>query len=235
MKPDPCKQYPNPLHELCATGTGTQCLALWDEYSGQLSDLDMTQLLIDNSCPGVPIGTIPVKSPGQLASEAADSFQLPDPTGDRSPSESLNFRGHPFTYAGLWTWFWTDAGQWANCGTKCTATARDGGNYATVTARPVSLTFDPGDGSDPVSCGNPGKPWVDAYGNDKPSAHGGCGYRYSKVTGPGYDHPVTSTQTITWELTWTGSGNTSGTLTNRTTSTTGQLNVLQIQTVVTRR
>lgn len=75
---------------------------------------------------------------------------------------------------------------------------------------------------------------MNAFGNDKPSAHGGCGYRYSKVTGPSYDHPVTSTQTITWDLTWTGSDNTSGTLTNRTTSTSSRLNVLQIQTVVTR-
>ncbi len=233
VKPDPCKQYPGPLHDLCAKHQAQQCLDLWSEYSGQLSVLDMNKMLTDNSCPAVPIGTIPVKSPGQLATEAADSFRLPNPSGERSPSNSLDFRGHPFTYVGLWTWFWTDAGQWAHCGVRCTATARDGGNYATVTARPVSLTFDPGDGSDPVSCGSPGTPWVNAYGNDKPSLHGGCGYRYSKVTGPGYDHPVTSTQTITWELTWTGSSNTSGTLTNRTTSTTGRLNVLQIQTVVT--
>lgn len=233
-KPDPCAKYPGALHTACAASKGQQCLDLYNQFGATLSIADLNALLTVNGCPAVPAAAIPVKSPAELATEAADSFVLASPSGARSPSQNLNFHGYSDTYVGLWTWFWTDAGKWANCGGKCTATARDGGNYATVTAKPVSLTFDPGDGSASVSCAGPGRPWRNSYGSDAPSAHGGCGYQYRRVTGPGYDHPVTSTQTITWQLTWTGSGNTSGTLTSKTTSTTGKLNVLQIQTVVTR-
>lgn len=81
------------------------------------------------------------------------------------------------------------------------ASARAGGNYATVTAKPVSLAFDPGDGAAAVSCGGPGISWQKSYGNDRPSAVGGCGYQSKQITCPGYDDPVTSTQTITWQLT----------------------------------
>jgi len=129
----------------------------------------------------------------------------------------------------LWTFYWTDLSTWRSL----TATARAGGSWATVTARPVALSFDPGDGSRPVRCAGPGRPWRASDGTDPPD-RGACAYRYTRVTGPGLDHPVSSTQTITWQLTWTGSGNTSGVLSERSTSRTGGLNVLQIQVVVTR-
>ena len=60
---------------------------------------------------------------------------------------------------------------------------------------------------------------------------GACGYQYTKVTGPGYDHPITSGQTILWKISWTGTGNTGADFPSLTTSTAGQLNVLQIKTV----
>ena len=232
--PDPCAKYPGPLHHECAAGAGQQCLDLYSEYSGALSFEDLNTILNANACPTLTEAQAPPPSPATLAQRAAASFNLATPSGSRSPSETLNFHGYSDTYVGLWTWFWTDAGKWADCGSTCTATARAGGNYATVTAKPVSLSFDPGDGSAAAACGGPGTPWIDSYGNDVPSSDGGCGYQYRTVTGPGYDHPVTATQRITYQLTWTGSGNTSGTLTSKTTTTTGKLNVLQIQTVVTR-
>lgn len=233
-KPDPCAEYPGPLHTQCKNNVGVQCLDLYNTYSGTLSFDDLNAILSANACPTLTQAQAPPPSPATLAQRAAATFRLPDPSGARSPSQSLNFHGYSDTYVGLWTWFWTDATKWADCGATCTATARAGGNYATVTARPVSLTFDPGDGSGAFSCAGPGVAWQNSFGNDAPSSHGGCGYQYRTVTGPGYDHPVTSTQTIRWQLTWTGSGNTSGTLTSKTTSATGKLNVLQIQTVVTR-
>lgn len=201
----------------------------------KLTPAELASLNADLALSGCPPwgGAGTVIDPATLARQAAASFLLPHPSGHRSPSETLDYRGYPFTYVNLWLFFWTDTATWNNCGGTCTATARVGVVYATVTAKPVSLTFDPGDGSTPVLCAGPGRPWVDSDG-DGPPTQGACAYQYSKVTGPGFDHPVTSRQTITWQLTWTGSGNTSGTLTSKTTSTTGQLNVLQIQTVVTR-
>ena len=191
--------------------------------SGQVAELN--QSLAADGCPPYSTGGV-VIDPAILAQRAADSFLLPEPSGHRSPSEAKSYNGYPVTYINLWTFYWTDPGTWKSL----TATARAGASYATVTATPVSLTFDPGNGSPAVSCAGPGRPWTTSDGNSAPT-DGACGYRYTTVSGPGYDHPVASTQTITWQLTWTGSNNTSGILTQRTTSTTGRLNVLQIQTV----
>lgn len=225
-KPDPCAKYPGPLYTACKQSKGQMCLNLYDQYSASLTFDQLNTLLTQNSCPAIPRAQAPPPSPATLAQRAAASFELPNPSGDRSPSPSLLYEGYPFTWVNLYTFYWSSPGTWKTF----TATARAGGNYAAVTAKPVSLSFDPGDGSAPVSCAGPGRPWVTSDGNGPPT-QGACAYQYSKVTGPGSDNPITSMQTITWQLTWTGSGNTSGTLTSKSTSTSGKLNVMQIQTV----
>jgi hypothetical protein len=223
-KPDPCANYPGGLYTQCTASAGQMCLNLYDRWVGKLSLTDLNAMLAQNQCPVVPPGAVP-PSPATLAQRAADGFVPPSPSGHRSPSETQRYRGLPMTWVNLWTYFWTDASMWK----PLTATARAGGVWATVTARPVSLIFDPGDGSPPVQCADSGRPWVEADGDAAPS-DGACGYRYTRVT----TAPITATQSITWQLTWVGSGNTSGRLSQRTTSTSGELNVMQIQTVVTR-
>lgn len=228
-KPDLCVKYPGAFHTMCVQYQGAGplgCLGLYDQYYGTMALVDFNQFMTDNGCPTVAAGATPPPTPAELAQQAADSFNLPHPSGHRSPAEVESYNGYPFTYVSLWTFYWTDPGTW----NSLTATARAGGNWATVTAQPVSLTFDPGNGSASLSCPGPGRAWAESDGNSAAS-QGACGYQYSKVTGPGYDHPVTSTQTIKWQLTWVGSTNTAGTLTQRTTATNGQLNVLQIKTV----
>ena len=164
-------------------------------------------------------------SPAVAAENAYRSIHFPKPTGDRSPSQDQRYRGYPFTYVGLWTWFWTDAGTWRTL----TATATDGDQSATVTASPVALVYDPGDGNGSQTCDGPGRAWTSDDGNAAPS-DGGCAYQYHQVT----TSPIASTQSIIWKITWVGTGNTAGEIPQLTTSTTGQLNVMQIQTVVTR-
>jgi hypothetical protein len=219
---DPCEKYPGQYYAMCKNNTGVQCLLLYDRFYGTTPLAQFNALAVANSCPRVPRAAPP--SPAQLAQQAAASFRLPLPSGHRSPSESVRYKGVPFTWVNLWTYFWTDATTWRTL----SAAARAGGVWARVIARPVSLTFDPGDGSPAVSCAGPGHPWVNTDGNAAPA--GGCGFRYRDVT----DRTITSTQTITWQLTWTGSGNTSGTLAQRSTSTSAQLRVMQIQVVTTR-
>ncbi|MHA3700756.1 hypothetical protein ACXR2U_01110 [Jatrophihabitans sp. YIM 134969] len=223
---DPCAKYPAGYYEYCTTLKGRGCLSLYDQYYGSMPLDQFNVFAAANGCPAVAAGANPPPTPAELAVRAAATFRLPDPSGHRSPSEGGQLGGYAFTYINLWTYYWTDASTW----TPLTATAEAGGNFATVTARPVSLTFDPGDGSPPTDCPGPGRPWTESDGPSAPTA-GGCGFQYGRVTGPGYDHPVTSTQTITWQLTWTGSNNTNGVLTQKTTSTAGPLNVLQVQTV----
>ena len=110
-----------------------------------------------------------------------------------------------------------------------TATAAADGFTATVTAKPTELIYDPGDGNSSVLCDGPGRPWTSADGNAAPSG-GACAYQYHKVT----SSPITSTQSIVWKITWIGTGGAAGEIPQLTTSTSGQLNVMQIQTVVTR-
>lgn len=163
--------------------------------------------------------------PRTLALRAEKILSLPRPTGDRSPSQNQIFNGDPFTYVNLWTWFWTSSATWQT--RRATATA--GGVSATVIVKPVVLLFDPGDGSSDVQCPGPGRPWTTADGDLRPTG-GGCGYRYWSATRV----PVISTQSIRWTVSWHSSDGESGTLPDLTTSRSGQLMVLQIESVATR-
>ncbi len=163
-------------------------------------------------------------SPAVAAQEAFATITFPTPSGSRSPRPSLIYQGYPFTYVNLFTFYWTSPGTWKTL----TATATDKDQSATVTATPVELDFAPGDGGSPVACDGPGRPWVQTDGNGAPT-DGACAYRYSKVTAG----PITSTQTIVWQITWKGTGGSSGEIPSLSTSTSGQLQVLQVQ-VVTR-
>ena len=185
--------------------------------SQQINDLNL-QFSADG-CPAIVTAA-------SLAEQAYKEIAFPRPSGHRSPSEARGYNGYPFTYVGLWTYYWTDAATWK----PLTATASAAGMTATVTATPVSLSFNPGDGSPSQSCTGPGRPWAEPDGDSAPS-DGACGFQYSRVTGPGYGHPITSTQTIVWKITWTGTGNTGGEIPRLSTSSSGQLNVLQIKTV----
>ena len=162
-------------------------------------------------------------TPASLAQQAFATIHFPRPSGDRQPRPDRLWHGTPFTYTNVWTWYWTDPSSWKTL----SATASAAGLSATVTATPVELDFDPGDGSPAVSCSGPGVPWTDAYGFAAPSTEGGCGYKYRKVT----SSPITTTQTIVWAITWQGTGNTSGQIPSLSTSTSGQIQVLQIETV----
>ena len=135
------------------------------------------------------------------AQNAYRSIHFPKPSGDRSPSQDQTYRGYPFTYVGLWTWFWTNRASWRTL----TATATDGDQSATVTASPVELVYDAGDGSGSQTCDGPGRAWTSVDGNAAPTG-GGCAYQYHQVT----SSPITSTQSIIWKITWIGTGNTAG-------------------------
>jgi hypothetical protein len=163
-------------------------------------------------------------SPAVAAQKALASIKFPKPSGDRSPRRSLLYQGVPFTYVNLYTFYWTDPSTWKTL----TATATDKNQSATVTATPMALEFDPGSGGASVSCSGPGRPWQPSDGNGPPT-NGACAYQYRTVT----SSPVTSTQTLVWALTWKVSGPVAGLPTTFSTSTSGQLQVLQVQ-VVTR-
>ena len=164
---------------------------------------------------------VPV-NPAVLAQQALGTIRFPHPSGDRSPSPTLLYQGLPLTYVNLYTFYWTSAATWRTL----SASASAGGVSATVTAAPVELDFDPGNGGPTVSCDGPGRPWTSADGNGAPT-DGACAYQYLRVT----TTPITSTQTIVWKITWIGTGGAGGEIPSLSTSTSGRLQVLQIQVV----
>jgi hypothetical protein len=170
-------------------------------------------------------GCATVTTPAMLAQTAFKQLVLLPPAFHRSPDETKKINGMPYTWVNLWTYVWTTQASWKPM--SKTAATPDGTVWATVTAVPTTLTYTPGDGHSPVVCHGPGRSWVDSDGFNPPS-QGACGYRYTDYS----RHPLTATLTETWSISWVGSGGTSGTITPpMTASTSGQLNVMQIETV----
>lgn len=227
---DPCVH--NVSSPACLDQFRCAALALgWFNNSGlraanNLTPVELASLNADLAAQGCPpfgsTAAPPPPSPVDVARQALATIKFPRPSGHRSPRESLLYKGYPFTWVNLWTFYWTDAPTWHTL----IATASLRGVSATVTATPVQLVYDPGNGSQTVDCAGPGRPWTDADGNSPPS-DGACGYQYGSVT----NGPITATETIVWKITWTGTGSTNGQLPQMTTSTSGPLQVMQIQVV----
>ena len=176
--------------------------------------------------PGAPGAGGAVVTPAQLGARAAASLRLPEPVARRSPEDVLP-DGRSTTWVRLQTWFFVPAQQWQ----PVTVTATAGGLSATATARPTALTFDPGDGSAPVSCAGPGRAW--AYGVDKnfDVAPGGCSYAYPRSSFGFAGGMVTATYAIRWEITWTATGGPGGVLPDVTTTSQSRFAVAEAQAV----
>jgi hypothetical protein len=228
-KPDPCAKYPGLYYAMCKQNKGNGCLNLYDSYFGTMPIDQLNTFLAANGCPAVPAGAAPPPTPAELAQQAADSIELPDPGTGRYPAGTLR-DGRPYTVVGAYTWYWTDASTWRSF----TATARAGGNFATVTAAPVTLSFTPGDGNGAVSCPGPGSVWRQGVNGPWDPSPSGCQYRYPHSSIDQPNQQVTATYTLTWQLTWTGSGNTAGTLTTKTTAARSTFAVAEVESVVTR-
>jgi hypothetical protein len=107
---------------------------------------------------------------------------------------------------GLPEWFWVPAGEWHARSMTVTA----GPVWATVVAAPIGLTFKPGSGLSPVSCTGPGT----AYDSGKPSTQQrtGCSYTYEQPSAGQPENVYHASLTVTWRVTWAGSGGSGGVL-----------------------
>lgn len=157
-------------------------------------------------------------SPAVLAVDALKTLQIPLPEPRYNPS--------PRAVVGLATWMWVDPGG----SRPLSARAVAGPVWAEVTVRPVSTTWDPGDGHAPVGCLGPGTPY--------PAESTDCSYTYDRSSAgqakaPSGDPSYTAQVSMTWEVTWRGSGGTSGTLPAITRTTSFAVAVMERQSVVT--
>jgi hypothetical protein len=115
---------------------------------------------------------------------------------------------------------------------ELSVTASAGPVWATVTATPSVLTFDPGDplGDGPVSCSGPAA--IAPYVPERP---GECSYTFtnSSSTSDFDGYHFLTTMSIRWTLTWTSSGGGAGSFDPYTTSATAELAVAEVKGLVT--
>ena len=156
---------------------------------------DVAQAVLISAAIGAPAVT-----PQQLLVSALAELRVPSLAPSTAPP-----RGHD-GLVGLPEWFWIPAASWH----ARTLTVSAGPVWATVTAVPVRLTFQPGVGLSAVSCAGPGT----AYNPRKPAAEQrtDCSYTFLQ---PSIGQPGNAYQasvTVSWSVSWTGSGGAGGVL-----------------------
>jgi hypothetical protein len=160
-------------------------------------------------------------SPAELAVQALRSMSLPTPVVEYNPRHRP---GHPDgTVVGVDTWWWVDGPAVAPKSVSASA----GPNSATVSARPVSVTFDPGDGGTPVVCPDGGT----AYDPADPDAVSSCVYRYLRSSARASGQTFRVTATVTWGASWRGSDGTGGDLPQETVTGSVPVRVDELQAV----
>ena len=148
----------------------------------------------------VPNGTVaPPVTPQQLV-HALGGLAVPRLRPATAPPRGTD------GLVGLPEWFWVPRSEWH----ARSVTVAAGPVWATVTAAPLSLTFQPGAGLSPVTCQGPGA----VYNRHKPAVqqHTNCSYTFLQ---PSADLPANAYRasvTVTWRVTWTGSGGAGGVL-----------------------
>lgn len=181
-------------------------------------------LWLDNApADGEPAGP----SATQLASRAYGELTLPEPVAAHSPDLRVN--GSSAVVIGVHTWVWADPASWMTLSKRESA----GATWAEVTATPVVLRFDPGDGGGLVTCSGGGTPYDSAAGLDSASPDCDYVYTHSSTNRPG--GTVRARYAITWRVAWTGSDlgvPARGTLPDLVSQTTVGLVVAESQALV---
>ena len=163
----------------------------------------------------------PQVTAGQLAQRAYGRLRLPLPVPKFDPRRESS--AGPTTLVGIPTWFWV--GAWA----PARQWTQAGGVWAEVSAVPVSSTWLPGDGSEPLRCTGGGRAWRPGEGENASS----CRYTYRRTSAAEPDNMYTARVTVVWRVTWRGPGGTGGELPLMERQSTFPVAVAERQTVVT--
>lgn len=127
------------------------------------------------------------------------------------------------TIVGIDTWFWVPQSQWK----PMNASISVSGTTITATATPVTIRFDPGDGSKAVECAGPGIIWAQGVETS-------CRYVYQYVSAHDPTGTWSGTLSVDWDVTWEASSGESGFLEPLATSIGLALTVEEVQVTVTR-
>lgn len=136
----------------------------------------------------------------QLLEQALGELRVPYLDPATAPSRGLD------GLVGLPEWFWVPAADWHST----TVTVRAGPVWATVTAVPFGMTFDPGGALAPVTCAGPGSAYDPSLRAEV--QHTSCSYTYEQPSAGQPGNAYQASVTVTWRISWTGSGGQSGVL-----------------------
>ncbi|MFJ2771284.1 hypothetical protein [Streptomyces sp. NPDC087300] len=162
--------------------------------------------------------------PKTLAALAYQRTEVPDTKVELKPEVKSMVK--------LPTWVWLDKGTFQEV--KVRAELPGTGLWAETTAKPISLHLEPGTEDAqtyPASgeCtfnkdGSIGTPYVKGSAQQEPP----CGITYLRAT-EGQPHQLTAS--VTWEISWRGTGDAKGTMPDGTFETTQDMNVQEVQSV----
>ncbi|NDZ77606.1 hypothetical protein G3I19_03515 [Streptomyces sp. SID10853] len=175
-----------------------------------------------------PAGQVPkiphAPTPKMLAEYAYNKVKVPETKIELKPQTKSTVN--------LPTWVWLDKGTFKDVAVR--AELPNTGLWAETTAKPVSLHLDPGtDDADtfPASgtCtfnkdGSIGTPYKSGDASQNPP----CGINYLHATD---GNPYQLKASITWKISWKGTGGAGGDLPDGTFQTTQDMNVQEIQTI----
>ncbi|MFB6958130.1 hypothetical protein ACFCYB_14040 [Streptomyces sp. NPDC056309] len=163
-------------------------------------------------------------TPKTLAEYAYDKVKVPD--------TEIKVKPEAKSTVNLPTWIWLDKGRFKEV--KVRAELPNTGLWAETTAKPVALHLNPGTEdaeSYPASgdCtinddGSIGTPYAKGNADKTPP----CGIRYLRATN---GQPYHLKASITWQITWQGTGGAKGDLPDGTFETTQDMNVQEIQSI----
>ncbi|MEV0183985.1 hypothetical protein AB0I54_32580 [Streptomyces sp. NPDC050625] len=165
-------------------------------------------------------------TPEILAALAYQRMQLPDTKVTLAPEAT--------TKVNLPTWAWLDKAVFDEVQATAAINVPGFNIQATTTAKPVSLKLEPGtedaetypaSGECAINAdGSIGAPYAKGKADETPP----CGLKYLRSSGNG---TFKLRATITWEISWTGTGGAGGDLPNGTFGTTQDITVQEIQAV----
>ncbi|MFF5143915.1 hypothetical protein ACFY6U_29995 [Streptomyces sp. NPDC013157] len=165
-------------------------------------------------------------SPEILAGLAREQIKVPGTEVTLAPSGT--------TKVNLATWAWLDHGDFKPVSVTASITAPGLDIRATTVATPVSLKLQPGTEDAETyptsgectfnSDGSIGEPYATGRAGQTPP----CGIKYLRSSAGG---AYKLQATVTWEITWTGSGNTTGRMPNGTFGNDQDVRVQEAQAV----
>ncbi|MFE6157440.1 hypothetical protein ACFQ7F_00765 [Streptomyces sp. NPDC056486] len=163
-------------------------------------------------------------TPEVLAAYAYNKIRVPDTEVELKPTAKSTVN--------MPTWVWLDKALFKDVTVR--AELPDTPLYAVTTAKPVALHLEPGttdaktfpaSGDCPVNeDGSIGAPYTKGASKQDPS----CGIAYLRATS---GKPFQLKASVTWEISWEGTGGAKGDLPDGTFETTQDMNVQEIQSI----